>query len=268
MYPGAPAANTGWNADAGPLVITPLDNSLDTVAVIVPEATDSTVSIVESMTAPVAGRAFDLFGRGGKIASAVRSSPLPPVDTSKQDCYGWPLAILSAKQAGWTVGFTSGRAQAIALDSIEGLPSADSASLAASLARAAATVPSASDPTFRGLPFRVRSAFTFRVDSVAVVIADVVRAVNEEANPRIEHLLIVAERPGSSSNYNVRYSNRTAGSEESTQASELQTAITVGESRRPVIVISIEYSDGKRLGLLERISGEWRATWRSAYTDC
>ena len=269
VYPGAPLGNAGWNSDAGPIVITPLDNSLDTVAVIIPEATDSTVSIVESMSAPVAGRVFDLFGRGGRIASAVRSSPLPPPDTSKQECYGWPLATVAGKQAGWTVGFISGRAQPVALDSIEGLPSVDSAALAASLARAAGTLPNVSDPTFRGLPFRVRSAFTFRVASVDAVIADVVRVVNEEANPRIEHLLIVAERPfGTASNYDVKYSNRSAGSEESTQASELLTAVTIGESRRPIIVISIEYSDGKRLGLLERVSGDWRATWRSAYTDC
>jgi hypothetical protein len=179
------------------------------------------------------------------------------------------LAKLSGKQAPWTVGFTSGRAVALPIDSIEGLPTPDSAALAASLARAAATLPGVGDPTFRGLPFRVRSAFTFRVDSVETVIADVVRAVNEEANPRIEHLLIVGERAlGSPSPYSVRYSNRTAGAEESTPASEVLAVLSIGRSRRPVIVISIEYSDGRRLSLLERVSGEWRAIWRSAYTDC
>ncbi|OLE15619.1 MAG: hypothetical protein AUG20_02460 [Gemmatimonas sp. 13_1_20CM_3_60_15] len=126
-----------------------------------------------------------------------------------------------------------------------------------------------SDPTFRGLPFRVRAAFTFRLDSVDVVIADVVRSVNEEANPRIEHLLILGERPtGSSSPYDVRYSNRTAGSEESTQASELLAALRIGDAKRPGIVVNIEYSDGNRLELLERVGSEWRLVWKSAYTDC
>ena len=269
VYPGAPAGNAGWDPDAGPVIITPFENSLDTVAVVVPEATDSTVSIVESMNAPVAGLTFDLFGRSGKVGSAMRAAPLSPGDTAKEDCYGWPLARLSGKPAGWTVGFLSGRAESVPLDSIEALRGSDSASLAASLARAAATLPSVSDPTFRGLPFRVRSAFTFRIDSVDVVVADVVRAVNEEANPRIEHLLMVGERPhGSSGAYTVRYSNRTAGSEESTQASELLAVLRFGQSKRPAIIIGIEYSDGNRLGLLERISGAWRATWRSAYTDC
>ena len=269
VYPGAPAGNSGWDADAGPVMITPLENSADTVAVIVPEATDSTVSIVETMNAPVAGLTFDLFGRGGRVASDLRLSSLPPIDTTKRDCYGWPVARLPEKTAGWSVGFASGRAAAIPIDSIEAMHSADSASMAVALARAAATLPGVSDPTFRGLPFRVRTAYKFRVDSIDVVVADVVRAVNEEANPRIEHLLIVGERPtGSTSILTVRYSNRTAGSEESTQASELLSVVAIGESKKPAIILGIEYSDGRRLGLLERVGGEWRATWRSAYTDC
>ena len=269
VYPGAPAVNTGWDPDAGPIMITPFENSGDTVAVIVPEATDSTVSAVETQNAPVSGLSFDLFGRGGRIASAVRASPLTPPDTVKEECYGWPLARLLSKPSDWAVGFPSGRAAAAPIDSIEAMRSADSASLAVALTRAAASLPGISDPTFRGLPFRVRTAYRFRVDSVDVVVADVVRAVNEEANPRIEHLLIVGERPtGSVAPFAVRYSNRTAGSEESTQTSELLAVLTIGQSKKPVILLGIEYSVGRRTGLLERIDGEWRASWRSAYTDC
>ncbi len=269
VYPGAPMGNTGWDASAGPVMITPLGNSSDTVAVIVPEATDSTVSIVETMNAPVSGLTFDLFARSGRVSSGVPLSVLPPVDTAKQDCYGWPLARLLTKRSDWTVGFVSGRAAPIPIDSIESLRSSDSASMAAALTRAAAASPGASDPTFRGLPFRVRTAYTFRLDTVEVVVADVVRAVNEEANPRIEHLLIVGERPASTAGgFTVGYSTRTAGSEESTQTSELLSVLAIGDARTPAIILGIEYSEGRRIGLLERVAGEWRATWRSAYTDC
>src|SRR5256885_11503620 len=113
-------------------------------------------------------------------------------------------------------------------------------SLAAALVRAASTLRGASDPTLRGLPFRVRSAFTFRVDSVDAVVADVVRVINEEANPQVENILLVGERPaGSVSIYNVRYSNRTAGKEESTPASEVIAVLAFGVSKRPAIVISM-----------------------------
>jgi hypothetical protein len=150
------------------------------------------------------------------------------------------------------------------------MSSADSSTLAVSLAQTAAIIPAASDPTFRGLPFRVRSAYRFSLDSLDVVIADVVRSVNEEANPRVEHLLIVGEKPhGVSGKFNVGYYSRTAGKEESVQATEILAAVRLAVSKRPVIVVNIEYDEGGKLGLIERISpGEWRATWRSAYTDC
>jgi hypothetical protein len=268
VYPSSPLSNTNWNTGAGPVMIT-VAGSGDSIAVVLPEATDSTVASVQGVAAPIAGLTFDLFGRGGRIGSSIAASPLPPVD-SKQDCYSWPPAKLQSPHSNWRVGFASGHVNAITLDSIEAMPSADSAALAASLAQTAATLPVASDPTFRGLPFRVRSAYTFRLDSVDVVIADVVRSVNEEANPRVEYLLLIGERPaGSRGKYDLGYYNRTAGAEESTQATELLAAVQIGPAKRPAVVVNIEYDDGGKLGLIERIGPhEWRATWRSAYTDC
>ncbi len=241
----------------------------DTIAVILPEATDSTIESVQSISAPVSGLTFDLFGRAGKTASAIAASPLPQTD-STQECYSWPLARLQSPHANWQIGFVSGRVQPITLDSIEGMPAADSAALAVSLAQTAATLPVASDPTFRGLPFRVRSAYRFRLDTVDVVIADVVRTVNEEATPRVEHLLIIGERHhGASGKLDVGYYSRNAGPEESTQATEILTAVRLGAEKTPAVVLSIEYDEGGKLGLVERSApGEWRATWKSAYTDC
>ena len=109
-----------------------------------------------------------------------------------------------------------------------------------------------------------------RLDSIDVVIADIVRSVNEEANPRLEHLLLIGERPvGVTGRYTVGYYSRTAGAEETTQASEVLAAVRIGPSRRPALVMNIEYDDGRKLGLIERTApGQWRSIWRSAYTDC
>jgi hypothetical protein len=267
VYPSGPG-NTNWNADAGPVMIVSVGSGGDSIAVVLPEATDSTVASFQGINPPITSLTFDLFGRGGKIGSSA-ASPLPPVD-AKQECYSWPLAKLQSSHSNWRVGFAAARVHSIMLDSIEAMPSADSAVLAASLAQTAATLPFVSDPTFRGLPFRVRSAYTFRLDSVDVVIADVVRSVNEEANPRLEHLLLIGERPvGTKGKFNPGYYSRTAGAEESTQATEVLAAVQIGPAKRPAIVVNIEYDDGGKLGLVERIGpGEWRATWRSAYTDC
>ena len=268
VYPANPLGNTNWNVDAGPVMIVSMASG-DTIAIVLPEATDSTIESLQGVSPPMSGVTFDLFGRGGRIASSVGVLLLPPVDV-KQECDSWPLAKLRSAHSNWRVGFSSGRVHAIVLDSIEAMPSADSAALAASLAQMAATLPIASDPTFRGLPFRVRSAYTFRLDSIDAVIADVVRSVNEEANPRLEHLLIIGERPiGTRGKYNLRYFSRTAGAEESTQATEVLAAVQIGAEKRPAIVVNIEYDDGGKLGLIERTGpDEWRATWKSAYTDC
>lgn len=268
VFPSTPTSSTNWDMEAGPVMLVSTEGSADTAMVILPEVTDSTIESVQDNVAPVAGLVFDLFGRGGKLGEAT-AIPLQVAET-RQECYGWPLAGMRTTRAGWRIGFARGHAQAIKLDSIERMSSTDSAALAASLAQAAATLPIASDPTFRGLPFRVRSAYTFRLDSADVVVADVVRSVNEEANPRIEHLLLIGERPvGTAGKYNPAYYSRTAGAEETTQATEVLAAVQIGPSRRPAIVVNIEYDDGRKLGLIKRTaSGQWRSLWRSAYTDC
>lgn len=251
-------------------MIVSVGGSSDSVAVVLPEATDSTIAALQDTSPPLGGLTFDLFARGGMVGSPVAMLSIPRAVNKKQECYSWPLAKPKSSRSTWRVGFVSGHVHSIALDSIEAMPSADSASLAISLAQTAAKLPITTDPTFKGLPFRVRSAYTFRLDTIDVVIADVVRSVNEEANPRLEHLLIVGERAaGSTGRFKVGYYNRTAGAEESTQATEILAAVLIGSVRRPAVVVNIEYDDGGKFGLIERTApGEWRATWRSAYTDC
>jgi len=269
VYPSGPLANTNWDREAGPVMIVSSGTGNDTVGVILPEATDSTIGSLRSITPPISGLTFDLFGRSGKTASSVAASPIPQIDTTSE-CYSWPIAKLRSTRGNWQVGFVTGRVQPIQIDSIEAMSSVDSAALAVSLAQTVATLPAAADPSFRGLPFRVRSAYTFALDTIDVVIADVVRAVNEEANPRVEHLLIFGERPRrASGKFDVSYYSRTAGAEESTQATEILAAVRIGVAKRPAVVLNVEYDDGGKLGLVERATpGEWRAIWRSAYTDC
>jgi hypothetical protein len=269
VYSLGPLANTNWNVAAGPIMIVSNEGGSDTASVVFPEATDSTIASFQGISPPISGLTFDLFARNGKVGSSITATPLPSLETSR-GCHSWPVARLKSSRSNWRVGFASGQVHAIALDSIEAMSTTDSAKLAAAVARTAATLPVATDPTFRGLPFRVRSAFTFRLDSLDLVIADVVRSVNEEANPRLEHILLVGEKPTTTSDkYDVGYYSRTAGAEESTQATEVLAVVKFGSSKRPALVVNVEYDDGKRFGLIERMTpGQWRATWRSAYTSC
>jgi hypothetical protein len=262
-----PTSNTNWNVNAGPLMLLSAGNSSDSVAIVLPEATDSTIELIQGVAPPVSGLVFDLFSRNGKIDSTTVLPQKTGLDTT---CTTWPVGRTQSARPEWRVGFVRGHVNPIPLDSIGSLPSADSAMLAASLTQTAATLSVSSDPTFRRLPFRVQSAYTFRLDSVEVVIADIVRTLNEEANPRIEHLLLIGERPtGSKGKYAVGYFSRIAGAEETMQATEVLAALRIGASKIPAIVVSVESEEGVQLGLIERTGpDQWHPTWKSAYTTC
>ena len=264
-----PTSNTNWNVNAGPVMLLSAGNSSDSVSIVLPEATDSTIELIQDVIPPISGLVFELFNRGGKVDST-RVLPEKAVADTTRDCSAWPVGRTQSAHPGWRVGFVRGKAGAIPLDSIGSLPSADSAMLAASLTQTAATLPVSSDPTFRKLPFRVQSAYSFRLDSVEVVIADIVRMLNEEANPRIEHLLLIGERPrGTKGRHAVGYFSRIAGAEETMQATEVLAAVRIGVSNSPAIVVGVESEEGVQLGLIERTGpGQWRSTWKSAYTTC
>jgi hypothetical protein len=263
-----PANSSNWDPTAGPAMLVALGDAGDSAAVVLPDASDSTMNTVGVLTPDISNVVFDLYARAGKVGSSTVRSLTPP-DTNRA-CNTWPSASLTSGHQGWQVAFASGSARAIAVDSIAGLSSTDSASLAASLAASAASLPNASDLTFRRLPFRVRYAYLARSDSVEIVAADIVRALNEEANPRIEHIFLIGERPrGAIDKYAVGYYNRTAGAEETTEAAEVLVALEIGSSRREAFVINVESDKGARFGLIERLGPfDWQPAWWSASTDC
>lgn len=262
-----PVNATNWDMDAGPVMVMSLAEG-ESVGIVLPQATDSTFPTGDSLAIPSDLR-FDLFGRTGKIASSVVVSPVTAT-ADADDCQSWPAARTKTAISGWRVGFPAGRVAAVALDSIAGMSSADSAALASQIVRTVSSLPLASDSEFRGLPFRVRAAYTFRTDATAGVIADVVRSVNEEANPRLEHLFVVGERPvNSTADYRAGFFSRTADREEEADITELLALVLIGPARRPAIVVNVDYDEGGKLGLLQRTApGQWRFRWRSAYTGC
>lgn len=263
-----PVSNTNWDVNAGPVMLVSMGSGFDSAAIVLPEVTDSTMEQVQGIAPSLSGLVFEVFGRNGNVDSSTVTSLT--TTGNARDCYAWPAARLQSAHASWRVGLVRGNVKVIALDSIGSLSSADSATLAASLAQSAATLPVSADPVFRRLPFRVRSAYTFRLDSTDVVIADVVRSLNEEANPRIEDLFLIGERPiGATGKYTIGYYNRIAGAEETIQATDILAAVEMRASSRPAVIVNVESEEGTQLGFIERVGpGQWRYTWRSAYTDC
>jgi len=173
--------------------------------------------------------------------------------------------------ANWRVALEKGHAKGLQLDSITSpsSPRSDSSAIVAYVLKAALSLSGTSDSPFRGIPFSVRQGYRFETPALVVLIAEVVRKINEEANPREEHILFLAERARSSPEYHVVFQKRSAGAEESLETSEVLAALQLTASDHLAVVVTFDYEDGGKIGLLERINANsWQVVWKSAYTGC
>lgn len=238
--------------------------------VVVPSLTDSALAIATALnTDSLSGMSFDLFARRGKTAAGRISGRAPP--TNMEGCLSWPLMALELdSQHVWHVGFKRGMVTPLPLDSLEGFSSADSALATAELARLASVLSVSSDPAFQGLPFNVRKAYRMTSDRSSFLIGDIVRKIPQEATPREEHLLLIAEKSsGGADRYQTVFESRAAGSEDLVRTSDVMAAVRFVNGGRVALVVSFEYENGNRVVLIERSAPfKWRLTWRSAYAGC
>jgi hypothetical protein len=273
-----PPPTTTWDPDAGTALLVP--GAQGEALVVVPGTTDSGVTDTSSGPAEAVLPAdVALFTRAGAAGQA-RATAAPAPHPEDDACSVWPTARLGPASGAdavprWTVGFVGGHAAPIPLDSLEGLTSADSATLTAALARAASGLPGDTARRLRGLPFAVRSARRFWPEpGTEVVVAVLARALNQEATPAAERVLVVVERErGGSAPFTVAYHERTVGSEETIESPDVLAAVRLGgeggTGGRPVLVLSRDYYEGSAYTLLEREgAGRWRVRWTSAYRGC
>jgi hypothetical protein len=264
-----------WDTSAGPVMFV-RGNSTSEAYVIFPTITDSTPSTdVHFDSALARNTTVELFQRAGG-GNAARVGALAGGEWNADQCIEWPAAKVQPTTggdagSGWTVAFLKGHAKALALDTVESMAHADSARLAADITRLVSTVPNDTARTFRGIPFSVRTAYRFTpVPGVEAVVADVVRTLNQEANPLEEHTLVVGERPaGSNAPYKLAYREVTAGSDETLESSDVLAAVAIGTPPRINLVLAREGYESNAYALLERQpDGKWRLRWTSAHTGC
>ena len=271
VLPPVPAVpSTGWeDSVAGAAIFLSVGDNSAATFVVIPSLTDSTIEATAFDIDRLRDTPVELFSRRGLAGSTVLAAR---ADTARAEgCLSWPQARLAdIPSEPWRVGFIKGVVAPLPLDSLEAMRSADSSQVTAELARMSSAIVEGEDPAFQGLPFTVRRAYRFTVGPTTVLAADVVRKINEEANPREEHLLLVAERQGSAgASYAPVFHSRVAGSEEAVRTNEILGAVRFVKSNRPGLIIAFDYEDGGRVALLQRMSSrEWRITWRSAYTGC
>lgn len=269
IQPSTPATNTGWDTtEAGPVMLLAGSDNPASAAVVLPWLSDTALASAPGfMLDSLSSMPVDLFGSAGLAGSSALLVNSQKLNT--EGCISWPKGSLSSVPHDWRFGLQKGVAIAIPLDSLEGMSPADSSQVTVEIARIASAVAEGSDPVFRGLPFAVRHAYRFALGNNSVLVADVVRKINEEANPREEHLLLIAERaPGPDEKYSAAFQSRAAGSEEAVRTNEILGVVKFIRGH-PAIVVTFEYEDGGKVALLQRTGDkQWRITWRSAYTGC
>lgn len=264
----APPINTGWrDSISGPVLVLPVADNSAAVSIVLPMMNDSTLFHDSTVTADaLLGTKVDLFDRAGPANSAQLSSRAQ--SSPAEGCLAWPvLALREPVAKPWQVGFKAGVAVSIPMDSLESSTPSDSLFLTTELARLASALPAPNDASFQGLPFSVKKAYRTKQ---GILVGDIVRKINEEANPREEHLLLIAEpNPSDRAHYVTVFHSRAAGSEEAVRTSDVLAAVQFIRNKREAFVISFGYENGNRIALIERLSdGNWKVTWRSAYTGC
>ena len=256
-----PPPQRNWNTSAGPLLLVAAE-SPSRAFVVAPDSATAAAQLA-SIPRPAS---VTLFGRGGTVQTA----ELPAVpDTSV--CI---IASLSAAPPPrpWSVGFIGGVVSPLPMDSLQSLSPADSLALAVSMTRLASALPNDSAGRFTGLPFVVGPVWRFVIPSgVPIVIATLIRKINQEATPLQEHTLIIAERRGQAgdTSFATAYSERSYGDEETIESRDVLAAALIGGSRTPAIIIGRDYGVASAFGLVERgDDGRWRPVWRSARRRC
>lgn len=267
----AATANTGWDdSSAGQFMVLPAADDGITAALVLPHETDSTLSISPTFQIDsFANAAVDLFSTVGGVgtSSIAVNSQQPPAE----GCLVWPgVRLVTKPSKAWTVGFRAGYAKPIQIDSVENLNASDSLSITTELVKEASAISMKGDPAFQGLPFIVQKAYRISIGDTTALIGSIIRKINEEANPREEHLLLIVERAaGPDAAYSVAYQNRSAGAEDAVRTNAILAAVRFVKTNRAAIVLSFEYDDGGQVALLEHVASHtWKITWRSAYTGC
>lgn len=236
-----------WVTELGPVLIVPADTEHAGVVLFPPEPTQGLVS----------SKPLTLLTAAGDSISTDASL----VVSDSQVCGEAPLVRLgSSAVQPWSVGLRARTAHVIPMDSIESLPSADSARFAADLARLASALPMPPESRFGGLPFVVLTARRFESHGRQMLAAHLMRRLPQEAAPLEEHTLLIAERLAASDRFVAAYHVRSEGTEDTADQFEVLSAIR-GDSTT-YLLFARDRTARTVYEIIERgASGGWRARW-------
>lgn len=257
---------SAWNDAAGPVLLVAGERPEDAI-VVLPDA-QGHLSADTLDASEYVGERATLFDRAGGTATATLEEDQG--DGPELTCNSWPILTLPSGTPRWTLGFIGAGVTAYPLDSVQAMARRDSSSLVAQVARLAseARINTTGEhaESFRGLPFVVQEARRFRHDTLEVLVAQVVRRVNQEASPLEEHTLLVAERTAGADAWKPARIEWTVGHEESVGRQQLLGAVAMrGE---PALVFTRDSGAEMHYAIHWRGGGAWSKRWVSGISRC
>jgi hypothetical protein len=258
---------SGWNTAAGPALLVQ-GPARDEAIALYPTADDSD-AVAQLDSASMRQLPVTLIGRGGALLTGLLGAPS---GDGTDECERWPLRTLQPDSVtAWGVGFVNARVSPIALDSVEVLSPRDSMALAAEASRLASTVTLPTDAAFQGLRFTAHDIRRFTAaPGVQGIVAHLVRRVNQEANPREEQTLLIAERDSGATtgHYQLAYAERDFGREEAVVTPEVLAGVQLAGAP-PFFVVARDNDAGISYRMIERAGArQWRARWSSGRISC
>jgi hypothetical protein len=258
---------SGWNEAVGPVLLIQ-GPARDEAIALYPTADDSD-AVAQLDSASMRQLSVTLLGRGGAVLSALLGAPS---GDGTDECERWPLRGLQPDSVlAWSVGFVNTRVLPMALDSVDVLSPRDSMALAAEASRLASTVALPTDAAFQGLRFTAHDIRRFEAaPGVQAVVAHLVRRVNQEANPREEQTLLIAERDSGATtgHYQLAYAERDFGKEEAVITPEVLAGVRLAGTP-PFFVVARDNDAGISYRMIERTGPrQWRVRWSSGAISC
>ncbi len=252
-----------WPSVYGTLIVVPAPSG-EGAALIPPLA--PSVATAPVALGPIEGLDVELFARGGPTAIGVLGAASVPTGT----CPAWPQAPV-ATDVPWRVGLGRDVATSVPLDSIEGVPPADSLRLAIAVARLASRTPGDSVERFAGHPYVVRGVWRGVVpEGPHLLIAIVARTVAVEDDPASEQLLLLAESASGADDPRLVYSERRWGKEAAVDIDEVLALVRFTATGAVGLLVERADARGPLLLLLERerASGRWAVRWQGPRAGC
>jgi hypothetical protein len=258
---------SGWNDAAGPALLVQGPTREEAIA-LYPTADDSD-AVAQLDSASMRQLPVTLIGRGGRLLTGLLGAPS---GDGTDECERWPLRTVQPDSVtAWGVGFVNARVSPIALDSVDVLSARDSMALAAEASRLASTVALPTDAAFQGLRFTAHDIRRFTAaPGVQGLVAHLVRRVNQEANPREEQTLLIAERDSGATagGYQLAYAERDFGKEEAVITPEVLAGGQLAGGA-PFFVVARDNDAGISYRMIERSGARrWRARWSSGAISC